>query len=171
MIELLLATLALPMAQDTEQLRVRPTTEAAAVREFENSCMAGHFERASVVRAAGASPRKYSRTPDSSDGKVMTWLSNAGTLQFVGPETGTISRCTMTAFTASRVSQRELDDQLSMMVERKRGNERIREMEIDGRKSWSWQDSYGNPVRLVPIVTPKMPQQILFVLETVQRGQ
>ena len=170
MIGLLLAALTLPVAQDTEQLRVKASTEASAVQEFANSCMAGYYERASVERTVPASPRKYRRAPDSADGKVRTWLSNYGTLQFVDPEEGQVSRCTMTAFTASRVDARTLGAEISDMLKGKLGRTRVRAVETDGVLSWTWEDGYGNPIRLMPLLSPKTPQQILFVLETVQRS-
>jgi hypothetical protein len=168
----ILALLGAP--QETQQMMVRAQSEAYAVVEFEETCMGALYNRAAVVRAAAASPRKYGEPATSPDAAVTSWNSSWGSLHYVQPEPGTraqaMPQCNMTAFTRTRVSRAALDKALSDMVDRK-VRSTVTETQRGDRLSWSWTDSEGRYATLISVLDRKTPQQITLSLQSIQGPQ
>lgn len=170
MIGLAIVALLAP-AQETEKMMVRAQSEGYAVLEFEESCMAGGlYNRAAVIRAAAASPRKYGAPTVGPDETVTSWNSSWGSLHYVQPAPGTraatFPQCNMTAFTYSPVNRKSLDEALSEMIDRK-VRSKVTETHRGTRVAWSWSDGQGRPVTLISVLDRKTPQQITLSLQSV----
>jgi hypothetical protein len=174
MIGIAIAALLAPV-QDTQQMMVRAQTEEFAVLEFEESCMAGGlYNRAAVIRAASASPRKYGEPALGPEATVTSWNSSWGSLHYVQPAPGTkaesFPQCNMTAFTRNPVNRKSLDKALGDMIDRK-VRSKVTETHRGTHVAWSWADSEGRPVTLISVLDRKTPQQITLSLQSVQGPQ
>jgi hypothetical protein len=169
MIPLLLALLA--PSQNTEQMMVRPSTEAMAVEDFGASCMGSLYNRAAVIKAAAVSPRKYVMTPTTADAQVTSWNSSWGSLHYVQPAPGTraetLPQCNLTAFTRNPVDRKKLDGAISDMIDQK-VRSRVTEAHRGDHIAWSWTDGEGRGMTLVSVLDKKTPQQITLSLQSVE---
>lgn len=164
MIALLLA-LAPLAAQQTETMKVRPSTEADAVAEFEATCAANLFDYDGLRVAAAASRRGY--VVENSDSGWRNWLSPYGTIHYLEgapASVDTAPRCNLTSFTRAPVDRAALDAALRAMAKRlaARG---YREGRGDYGHYWSWYDCAGRPMTAEVVLDSRTPQQIVLTLK------
>ncbi|MEZ0242754.1 MAG: hypothetical protein ACAH11_05225 [Sphingomonas sp.] len=155
---------ALPM-QDTEQMRVRPTTEAQAVAEFEATCVKGLYDLETLKRNAGASSRGYRYLEGSGEG-WRNWISSYGSIHYLRtPDaTGLAPRCNMTSFTRAKVDRGALEVALRAMAKRQAGRG-YTELRENRGLAWSWFASADHPMTVEIVLDKKTPQQIILMLK------
>lgn len=153
-------------AQDTQQMRVRPTSEADAVREFEATCLAGFRDAAKLDQAVAASKRGYTAEAVAGQAGWRNWTSPFGSLHyFVGSAAGGrgASACDFTAFTQAPVNRRVLAEAVEAMAARHAARE-LTEFSEGNSVAWSWIDAQNRPVTVVMVLDRKTPQQIVLSL-------
>lgn len=153
--------------QQTETMKVRPSTEAEAVAEFEATCVAGLHDPMQLERAVAASPRGYRDAPESGIHEWQNWISPRGTIHSLrnlrqGPDFS--PRCNLTSFTRKPVDRGVLDAALRDMAKR-RGGKGYRESRDRGGRWWSWPDTEGRAVKAQAVLDPRTPQQIVLTLQ------
>ncbi|MCW3849065.1 hypothetical protein OF829_17640 [Sphingomonas sp. LB-2] len=170
MIALLLALNPVPAlpAQDTEQMRVRPSTEADAVAEFEATCVPGLYDIEKLKRGASASRRGYSFT-DAAPPNWRSWTSSYGSIHYleaVPATSGVAPKCNMTSFTRATVNRKALDTALRAMAKRQsaRGYAELRD---NVGLSWSWYNAAGQPMTVEVSLDRRTPQQIILMLKPI----
>jgi hypothetical protein len=171
MIALLLALNPVPAAlpaQDTEQMRVRPSTEAEAVAEFEATCVTGLYDVETLKRAAAASRRGYSFQDNQARG-WRNWVSPYGSIHFLegaAESSDMVPKCNLVSFTRTPVNRRALDTALRAMARRRaaRGYSELRDNDGLG---WSWYNAANRPMTVKVALDRRTPQQIVLVLEPI----
>jgi hypothetical protein len=156
---------ALP-AQDTEQMRVRPTTEAQAVAEFEATCVKGLYDLETLKRNAAASSRGYRFIEGSGEG-WRNWISSYGSIHYLGSSAqnaGAVPKCNLTSFTRKPVDRRALETALRAMAKRQTvaGYAEVRE---NRGLAWSWYTGPERPMTAEIVLDKKTPQQLILVLK------
>ena len=173
MIALLLAlnpvAAAVAVPQDTEQMRVRPSTEAEAVAEFEATCVSGLYDFETLKRRAAASRRGYAFASDGGARSWRNWTSSYGSIHFLEGAADTSSlvpKCNMVSFTRQPVNRRALDAALRAMAKRQsaRGYSELRRN--DGL-AWSWYNARNQPMMVEVSLDRHTPQQLVLVLQPI----
>ncbi len=159
----LIALLALP-AQETQQMKVRASTEAGAVGEFEAACMGKLYDRDAVVRTATESKRVYGTAEATADAALTSWNSSYGALHYIQSGSKTTPQCNLTAFTRAPVDRSTLVKTLDAMV-RRNVTTRIKAVKEESMATWNWEDAMGRPVTLMWVYTGRTPQQITLSLQ------
>jgi len=160
--------------QETEQMRVRPSSEADAVADFERTCVAGLTNPDVLRRAAAASPRGYVRQAgDDSAISWRNWTSPYGTLHYLqgGPETSTafVPECNFTSFTRAAVNRRALYGALEALAVRN-ARSGLAESEQGGHRAWSWLGAAREPRMVIAVLDRKTPNQITLSLRLMAVG-
>ena len=164
MIAFLLALTALP--QQTETMKVRPSTEAEAAAEFEVTCVSNLYDYEGLKRAAAASRRAYSFQDGGTSLSWRNWLSPYGTIHYLQGGAATsdmVPKCNLTSFTRKPVDRGALDAALRAMAKRHsaRGY-------FEGRGErglfWSWQNRAGAAMTVDVVLDRRTPQQIVLTL-------
>lgn len=165
----MIALFALTMAfQQTEAMRVRPSTEAQAIAEFEATCVAGLYNVDTLRQAAAASTRGYTLEDGGARG-WRNWTSAFGSIHFMEgvPETSDfVPKCNFVSYTRAAVDRDTLDDGLRAMAKRHavRG---FRERREERGLVWSWFDSAGHPMTVEVFLDPRTPQQLILMLKPI----
>jgi len=165
MITSLMALMLSMAAQETQLMRVRPTTEAQAVREFEETCVAGFRDSARLNQAIAASKRGYTQQAAAESGR-HSWVSPFGSLHYFDEtmaDERRVPACNFTAFTRDTVNRRILAEEVAAMARRNAVDSLIESRDED-RVSWSWIDAEKRPVTVMVVVDRKTPQQIILSL-------
>ncbi|MDF7774926.1 hypothetical protein P1X14_06695 [Sphingomonas sp. AOB5] len=164
MIALLLSLAALP-AQDMTQMRVRPTSEQAAVAEFEATCVANFRDVEGLKSAAAASSRGYA-FDDKGPLDWRSWSSAYGGVYYYQgrPEGSAITpECNLTSYTRLAVDDDLLMSELRAMIARQNGAQVVR-TSFRTRPVWRWRDAAGKPMAVIVALDPRTPQQITLSL-------
>jgi hypothetical protein len=160
--------IALLAPQDAEQMRVRPSSEVAAVREFEAICVKSLNDPGAVERAVAASPRGYVVDASQADNRFRSWTSAYGTVHYLqrlpGERKVATPQCSFTSFTRAPVHWRTLNTELSGSVDRAT-SEQVAETRTRDNISWRWQERGGRSVMLYSVVNRKTPQQITLSIQ------
>ena len=173
MIALLLALNPLAAAaavpQQTEQMRVRPSTEAEAVAEFEATCVAGLYDVETLRRGAAASRRGYTLASDGGARGWRNWTSSYGSIHFLEgvPETSSfVPKCNMVSFTRVAVNRRALEVALRAMAKR-RSARGYTELRRNDGLAWSWFNARNQPMTAAIAIDRRTPQQVVLTLEPI----
>ena len=173
MIALLLAlnpvAAAVAVPQDTEQMRVRPSTEAEAVAEFEATCVTGLYDFETLERRTAASSRHYTLSSDGGPAGWRNWTSSYGSIHFlegIAETSSFVPKCNMVSFTRAPVNRRALDVALRAMAKRQsaRGYAELRRN--DGL-AWSWFNARNQPMMVEVSIDRRTPQQLVLVLQPI----
>lgn len=167
MIALLLALTA-PVPQQTETMKVRPSTEAEAVAEFEATCVAGLFDYGALKQAAAASRRGYSFEDSGSAANWRNWTSPYGTLHYLQgiPESSDIvPRCNLTSFTRKPVDRGALEAAVRAMAKRHSARGYVEDRDNARGRFWSWYNRAGRPMAVEVYLDRRTPQQIVLMLK------
>jgi hypothetical protein len=157
--------------QTVEAMTVRPMSEAEAVNEFENACVAGIRDAATVSNSATHSARGYVERQAASDaaGDTRNWSSPYGSLQYVSRTAGDGRRafreCSFTAFTQDRVNRRALTDELDAMAGR-RAEARLTSVDDGKAMGWIWRDGAGRRVAVYSVADGRTPHQITLSIQS-----
>jgi hypothetical protein len=159
------------LPQDVEAMSVRPMSEAEAVSEFENACVVGIRDAATVSNSASHSARGYveGRAAAFGGGTTRNWSSPYGSLQYIDRTAGAgrkaFRECSFTAFTADRVNRRVLTDALDAMAGRRAP---ARYMPVDDGKAmgWIWRDGDGRRVAVYSVADTRTPHQITLSIQS-----
>lgn len=161
--------------QDTEQMRVRPMSEADAVSEFENACFRVRDPNA-LAQNAVASVRRYVETPAAvgTAALVRSWASPYGTISYVERKPGNDGKgfreCSFTAYTRDKVNRFVLNRELGDMVTR-RADSHLIEIQDPKTMGWIWRDAQAHRTTLYSIADSSTPHQITLSLRSEDRTQ
>jgi hypothetical protein len=170
MIAFLLALTALP--QQTETMKVRPSTEADAVAEFEATCVTHFRDYEGLTRAAAASRRGYSFKDDGGSPGWRNWISSYGTIHYQEPardlqrriETSDLQpKCNLTSFTRAPVNRRLLYAAVDAMAQRQ-AQSGLAESDYRENRAWSWFGANKDPRMVAVVLDRKTPNQITLML-------
>lgn len=168
MIALLLALGPL-VAQQTEQMRVRASTETQAVAEFEATCVAGLYDADTLNRAAAASTRGYALEDGGARG-WRNWVSPYGSIHFAEGAAGVVEsapKCNFVSYTRAPVDRAALDAAMQVMAKRQAARG-YREQRGKFGLAWNWIDGANRPVHADIFLDPRTPQQLILMLAPVQ---
>ena len=165
MIAFLLALSALP--QQTETMKVRPSTEADAVAEFEATCVSNFHNVEGLKRAAAASRRGYAFEDSPTPYGWRNWTSPFGTVHYYeGGEQSSrfVPECNLTSFTRAPVNRRLLYAAVEAMAMRQ-AQSGLAESDQSGHRAWSWFGANKSPAMVVAVLDRKTPNQITLSLK------
>ena len=166
MIALLLALTAVP--QQTETMKVRPSTEAEAVAEFEATCVAGLYDVMALKRAVAASPRGYRLEGSDTAASWRNWLSPWGTIHFlegIAASSDMAPKCNLTSFTRAPVDRGALEAALRDMAKRHSARGYVEDRDNARGRFWSWYNRDGRPMAAEVYLDRRTPQQIVLMLK------
>ncbi len=165
MIAIWTAWMLMMAAQDTEVMRVRPSTESEAVREFEATCVAGLRDPARLDQAVAASKRGYGAESPAGGASWRSWNSTFGSLHYLAAATGNrvAPACDFTAFTQFSVDRDALIEQIGAMAARHAAAS-LTEWQDRGTTAWTWIDAQKRSVTLTLVLDRATPQQIVLSL-------
>lgn len=155
--------------QDTEQMRVRPSTEADAVAEFEATCVSGLYDVETLRRAAAASRRGYTLQGDPGPRSWRNWISSYGSIHFLegAAETSSLApKCNMVSFTRAPVDRRAVEVALRAMAKR-RSARGYAELRRNDGLAWSWYNGRNQPMTVAVAIDRRTPQQLVLTLEPI----
>jgi hypothetical protein len=154
--------------QNAEQMRVRPSSETDAVREFETICVKGLNDPGVIERAVAASSRGYVVDTSQADNRFRSWTSPYGTVHYLqrlpGERKAATPQCSFTSFTAAPVHWRMLNTELSGSVDRAT-DAQVAETKTRDNVSWRWEGRDGRSVMLYSVVNRRTPQQITLSIQ------
>lgn len=165
-LSLILTALIAP--QNAEQMRVRPSSEIAAVREFEAICVKGLDDPGAIERAVAASPRGYVVDASQADNRFRSWTSPYGTVHYLqrlpGERKAATPQCSFTSFTSAPVQWRTLNTELSGTVDRAT-DAQVSETKTRDNISWRWEGRDRRTVMLYSVINRRTPQQITLSIQ------
>lgn len=167
MISLLLALTPLLTPQQTETMKVRPSTEAQAVAEFEATCVAGLYDVNALKRAVAASARGYRFEGSDTAASWRNWLSPYGTVHFLEGVAATselVPKCNLTSFTRKPVDRGALEAALRAMAKRQSARAYAEHNTRIGRH-WSWYNNRNEAMTVEVHLDRRTPQQIVLMLK------
>ncbi|MES2441952.1 MAG: hypothetical protein V4574_03915 [Pseudomonadota bacterium] len=163
--------------QDTEQVKVAPMSEEAAVGEFENACVRWVRDPDALGQTATRSIRAYVEGPaatSATGNKMRSWTSRFGTINYIEKSAGHDGKgfreCSFTAYTRDPVNRRVLNNELGSMAAR-RAAKRLREIEDDRAMAWMWSDQFDRRTALYSIADYRTPHQITLSLRSDDRTE
>lgn len=162
----LMPVFAAALPQEREQMRVRPSTEAQAVAEFETTCVTGLFDLEALKRGAAASSRGYAFADGGSVG-WRQWTSSYGSIFYLqkgADATDVVPRCNMTSFTRAAVDRSALDKELRAMAKRQAAKG-YKELRTNAGLSWSWTSRSGQPVTMEVALDRRTPHEVVLMLK------